>query len=407
MVEVPLGKCESEVLELKGRDALKDRRSLARAVVAFLNSEGGDLWVGIREEGGRAASLEPIPDADREREALIDSLADTIEPSPRAGEIRIDTVTMDEGDVLRVTVSQGSHGPYAHLASSGGRYYLSRLASRVRPMTREQLRRAFQESEEPCGRPEQVKRRVLEERERLQKLGEKRIWMQIAPVEELEIDIEAEELRELLEAPEASGNRRAGRVVVGYGEIELRDDGLVLRWPPRHWGPEETYRRETEIRKDGTITYTAPLDALLGMPSPGATQEERQRRISPLALIELPVSLMRLSAHVYEPRLAGESRLWADLALVGFRGMKLRPSRSAEPWKPGRTRHDVFTGGGEFPEDDFTLLAPLELTVGELFREPDRCAFRLVRLVYEAFGYPEEAIPPEFDRKAGRLMLSE
>lgn len=407
MDELPLGKSESELLEFKGRDALKDRRILGRAVVAFLNTQGGEVWVGIREEGGRAASLEPIPDVDGEREALLDYLADSIEPSPGEGEILVEPVTVDEGGVLRVTVSQGSHGPYAHASPSGGRYFLSRLASRIRPMTRDQLRRAFQDSEEPRGRPEEVKRRLLEERERFQRLGTKRIWMQIAPVEELKIDLEAEELRELLEAPEASGNRRAGRVVVGYGETELRDNGLVLRWPPRHWGPEDVYWRETEIRKDGAITYTAPMDAVLGVPPRGASQEERQRRISPLALLELTVSLMRLAVHVYEPRLAEESRLWADLALVGLRGLTLRPSSSAEPRKQERVRHDIFTEGREFPEADFTLLSPVGLTVGELAREPDRCAFRLVSLVYEAFGFSEKDIPPEFDRRAGRLMLFE
>jgi len=46
----------------------------------------------------------------------------------------------------------------------------------------------------------------------------------------------------------------------------------------------------------------------------------------------------------------------------------------------------------------------LTLLLSEVL-EPDRCAFRLIRRVYEGFGHREDAIPAEFDRASGQLLL--
>jgi hypothetical protein len=58
-------------------------------------------------------------------------------------------------------------------------------------------------------------------------------------------------------------------------------------------------------------------------------------------------------------------------------------------------------------EPDLIWDEPLLFTLREVRDEPDRCGFRLVRRVYQAFGYDEEKVPSEFDRKAGRLILPE
>jgi hypothetical protein len=57
--------------------------------------------------------------------------------------------------------------------------------------------------------------------------------------------------------------------------------------------------------------------------------------------------------------------------------------------------------------DDLAWEDPLVFSLQEVIEEPDRCGFRLVRRVYEAFGFYEDAIPKEFDRKTGRLVLPE
>lgn len=57
--------------------------------------------------------------------------------------------------------------------------------------------------------------------------------------------------------------------------------------------------------------------------------------------------------------------------------------------------------------EDMLLHQPHPFSVRELVDEPDRCAFRIVREVYQAFGYTEDKIPAEFDRETGRLELGD
>jgi len=45
------------------------------------------------------------------------------------------------------------------------------------------------------------------------------------------------------------------------------------------------------------------------------------------------------------------------------------------------------------------------LTWKDLQSSPDRCAFRLLVRVYEAFGHPEESLPIELSRETGQLTI--
>ncbi len=53
------------------------------------------------------------------------------------------------------------------------------------------------------------------------------------------------------------------------------------------------------------------------------------------------------------------------------------------------------------------LVVELEFSAEQIQQEPDRCGYRLVERVYEAFSYRREQIPEEFDQKTGRLILPE
>jgi hypothetical protein len=57
---IPLGETESQKLEFKGKDALKHLPNVSRAVVAMLNTAGGDIWIGLGEEQGRAVRVDAI-----------------------------------------------------------------------------------------------------------------------------------------------------------------------------------------------------------------------------------------------------------------------------------------------------------------------------------------------------------
>lgn len=71
------------------------------------------------------------------------------------------------------------------------------------------------------------------------------------------------------------------------------------------------------------------------------------------------------------------------------------PARDPEQVRPSRLPHAS------------RCQAVWQLSYEEIRQAPDRCAFKLVRFVYEAFGFPDEAVSPEYDRKAGRLALPE
>jgi len=71
-----LGQDEDNHLEFKEAEALRTPANIAREVVGFLNANDGDIWVGIKEEGGRAIELQQIPDMDDVLCSLRDHLID-------------------------------------------------------------------------------------------------------------------------------------------------------------------------------------------------------------------------------------------------------------------------------------------------------------------------------------------
>lgn len=61
----------------------------------------------------------------------------------------------------------------------------------------------------------------------------------------------------------------------------------------------------------------------------------------------------------------------------------------------------------ETREEPDLIWEPLVIPFGEIDEAPDHCGFRLVRRVYQAFGWRESAMPRQFDRETGRLILPE
>src|SRR5262249_60933005 len=92
----------------------------------------------------------------------------------------------------------------------------------------------------------------------------------------------SEELRRLLVDPAASGNRASGWMVVNpYLQPKLSRDALAIA---------RDTEGATRILRNGGLEYIGPLDRLWHENIPGGPQ----RQIYPFALLELPVSLMRL-----------------------------------------------------------------------------------------------------------------
>ena len=107
-VQWPRGKTESQTLEFKGRDALKQMKAISRSVVAMLNASGGEIWIGVAEEVGMAVRVEPIEDVEERKQALWNHLVDTLDPIPKEEEVSLESVDTSEGSVLRIEVVKTS-----------------------------------------------------------------------------------------------------------------------------------------------------------------------------------------------------------------------------------------------------------------------------------------------------------
>lgn len=395
MPEIPFRERESETLEFKGNDALrdpaknspKDLFSIGREVVAMLNAKGGEIWVGLKEKEGIAVDIEPIEKPELERQRLRDYLVDSIEPRLSTEEVRIDEVADEKGQiVLRLLVSPREQArPYALLKQTG-RHFFRRFGDRVVTMSREEIQGAL--AAKGAEEKDAALKEALQARHQVASEREPRLWLRIKAIEQLDLDLGAQRLNGFLMNPRETGPWRAGpHFAVFTRQNELLQGRVVVG--------DGQYSR-TEITRDGAITSWVSLKSL-------SEFENGHRVLGPGHWIDYPVSVLRLARAIYEDQGLTQAAVGAtlvDFAIFGLAGYWLKP-RSPLYWdyhgNPGKEFKDAT---------DFVLPEPLRVTLDEL-RDSDRVAFRLLRQLYEAFGYYEEDIPPEFDRKTGRLVIPE
>lgn len=376
---VPLGKKEDSRLEFKSADALKDPEKIAREVVAMLNAEGGEVWVGLREEAGRAVAVEPVAAHEIEERRLLDFLVDTIEPPISGGEVSIGGADEGEGAVLRIVVNPDpAHKPYAFLRK-GGRHFVIRVGDRIRPMVRDEIfPRGPERGREALERAEA---NVLEDRNSVLKAGAKLLWLRMEPATPVSLDIQNPLYEELLQDPRKTQNRLSGWNFSNFqNRPRLRQDKLVT-------DPEDLLA--VEIRSDGGLLFSVPLEFLYW--------KGEQSQIWPPVLLEYIVSAFRTARSIYGGHLQPRDTIVIDLVISGLKGWQLRPGTPGA-W---HRRAVVFSKA-----DDFVLIKPLAFFFEEIEAEPDRCGYRLIERIYEAFGFRRESIP-FFDPETGRLVLPE
>lgn len=381
-----IGQREGQRLEFKGREKLDDREQLGLEVVAFLNADGGDLYIGVREEKGQAVAIEGVEDIEGQIDKLANYLVDSIEPSPGAQELEMSReVFGEEGPIIRVGVSAGVNGPYALTGKKRGRRFYTRFGARKRPMGREELAAAFAGSsrdESPAGK---ARRMLLVDRDELQQTSKEWFWVGIQPAKNAGLDLHESAFTRYLRDPVAIGVPRDQRSFHVDSMPEPRQGRLVA------WAiPFDRLVKETVLWAHGGIRFRSVIHLLYQHAhgsSPGL--------INPDVLIGVPLSLFRLAAAALDGKLEAGDPLVVDIALlgVGREEARLMPGHWRVPG-PGRS-------AGAFDEgEDLTLIAPLEFTFGEIVEEPERCVFRLLRPVYESFGLREDAIPISPDRSA-------
>jgi hypothetical protein len=262
-------------------------------------------------------------------------------------------------------------------------------------MTREEIRGEFH-MPPPANPLERAEEELLRARAQASKEARGTLWIRLQPAIAMDLELRSNRLRQLLTIPGESGNRDSGWTVVNLHLSPTVGSGFV--------GIGDEYYGQTRIWRDGTIDYRAPIERLWH-DNPGGPPTQ----IYPYALLELPVSLLRLSARVHggssdvegtsSHRSTDEDPFMVDMGLFHAKGWKLRA------YSPKSYGYILRHGEKVIDTDALTLDRPLRFTRRELLENPDRCALRLIRLVYELIGFEEDCIPSEFDRQTGSFKI--
>lgn len=148
---------ESSSLEYKGSDSL-GRNGLIKEICAFLNSDGGNIIVGIEEDEDKE-----VPDAlglkegNLDKERLSQQISSNIEPFPDGVEIH-EVETYDEKYGVVIEVPKSNNPP--HMFTKSNHYYI-RVDNRKERASHGQVEALFGKRNKPVIKPYiDVKRQV-------------------------------------------------------------------------------------------------------------------------------------------------------------------------------------------------------------------------------------------------------
>lgn len=382
---IPLGELEDQRLEFKAAAALEKPEKIAREVVGMLNAGGGVVWVGLRDEGGRAVALEPIAAAETARERLFDFLVDSLSPQPDPKELQIEIVKLDSGDagLLRLVLNpQSLRRPYAVLR--GGCWtFVTRVGARLRPMERTEFLPPPRDAGAGANL-RTVREQISKEKNELVAAGEPRLWLRLQPVPSLQLNPGDPVFEELAMDPPRSGNRRFRSFAHSRRPLAVDIDSVS-------WGVEKSLGVTFEV--DGGAIFWAALDVF------GLTRDDDDAvEIDSKRFAEYTVSALRIASVVYDDHLTQGGQVLSALVLSGRPYLAMRTGQES-PYLPL---------AGLFVLQEGTVASTaLVFSAEEFLDNPDRCGFRLLRRIYQSFGIREEDMPKEFDRKTGRLILPE
>lgn len=118
------------------KEKAEENNELAKSIVCFANSDGGQIVIGVSDDG----EIKGISNVDILMLRIDDVAFQRCEPPIT---IVQETLVIDEKTVLIVNVPKGAQRPYR---TSKGQYYI-RASNRCRQASREELLRIFQSSE--------------------------------------------------------------------------------------------------------------------------------------------------------------------------------------------------------------------------------------------------------------------
>lgn len=137
----------SELLELiaKGEDSslefkadISNEKSLAQELVAFANSDGGRLLIGV-DDDGFVTGLDS-DDIRRINQRLSNATSGNVRPEIN---VRTDNIVLEDGIVMVVSVARGINKPYM---DNDGAIWVRSGAGKRKSTSREELQRFFQSS---------------------------------------------------------------------------------------------------------------------------------------------------------------------------------------------------------------------------------------------------------------------
>src|SRR5262249_15502365 len=130
----------------------------------------------------------------------------------------------------------------------------------------------------------------------------------------------------------------------------------------------------------------------------------QEKEIHPYPLLEYPVSAFRIAAAVYKEfrldELTDQTKVHGTLALFGIDGWRLRAGSPQSVF----FRRDVEPQSGRYEGGAILYTTLILIPWSDLRDYPDECAMRLLRQVYEGFGYWEEQMPPEYNAQTRQLL---
>lgn len=389
-----IGKAEGPLLEFKSAEALHEARALARQVVAMLNSSNGkdvgEIWIGVEDKPTRPADLRGVSDAPSERDQLRDKLLGTIEPTPMSEELEVTVEPVDERvSLIRISVlAQEWRKPFAVLFQ-GKRDYAIRELDRTRTVGYDELRALFradrQEQDDERSARDYVRRWTATELGGGLSSGCMNVVF--APLSPLRTSLSPEERLALLTEPHRSGNRPEGHTF-----IARRDEG-------KHQDTATEVRAgslgsRTRIEGSGRIRASRTL---LEFKDSGPWRPHGPQALNPLALCEYVTSLARLA----DACARDERPAWCGaVAVIHSSSWVLPPAEPLDRdlWRQ-ELRHNVTNGAIDH------IVEPMDFERGEMTRNPDACAWRMLVRLYGHFGLEERHLPREFDPRTRRLRI--
>ncbi len=380
-----LGRREGPKLEFKSAECLKDLRDISREVCGFLNTEGGEIIIGIREEASGLA-LSPVPEPEKARKSLRDYLISTIEPTP---DIDPKILESPHGSGIRVSVPKGrilhvtreKQGTFAAYRRVGDRLVAMAWHEILERLSREKTR----------GRPEveDGKIRTLKLLEEWQTAASERstplrkhggIFLFLRPNKALNLSNDAwQRIQGWIEDPTLLGIRRMG------WHYSKHSAGLSLVQGDPGWrgnGDPATGFRWIELSGAGELRFATRL----GEDIFWIQKHDDVKSLYPYALCETIASCATLFAKVIEDASPG-GEVWAAVGLTGIHGISLGP------YKPNAFGYENRSSWREPYLTDSLPSLVSSARKSEFIKNPHPLAWRLVSQVYECFGYTEEAVP--------------